>query len=448
MDSDEISVLLELLSDTKKRTEKIELLESFFVEEMFTRVVDYTYNPFKRFYIKNLDISAAEFGDGVFSDETFALLDDLSNRAVTGNTARAAVFDHMSLLSEESAILLRKIILKDLKIGANVKTLNAAYRNVHKKGLLPDFPYMRCELPKNVPTDNWPWERGVFAQTKMDGQFCTISVEDGVPSDFFTREGNFLPEIEGLASIKSLLEGMPVDRRFEGELLVYSLEDGRYLMREVSNGVMNRVLQSGTEVPEEMEIHYVVWDSVPLEDVRENKSLIPYATRFGEIQCLFPENGLIAPVTCQIVHSWEEAEMFFDRMLIAGEEGAVIKHPDMDWKSGTSKQQLKLKAEKDCELRVVDMVASKEGSRNESYFGSLLCMSDDEKIVVKISGITDELRKEINDNWEEWEGCVITVRYNALTKRREDGTFSLYLPRFVERRLDKTVTDDLEYFLE
>jgi DNA ligase-1 len=449
MDSDEICVIIDLLAETKSRKEKKEILEAFLAEPEFCKVLEYTYHPQKRYYLQKLDISTVNFGDGVFTDGTWALLRELSDRELTGNVAKAAVYDHMSLLTKTSAMLLRKILLKNLRIGAEVKSINDAHRAVHQgEALLPEFPYMRCELPKNVDTSGWPWKRGVFAQVKQDGQFATVYVEGGRPTVFFTREGNELPNVNAIKTIRRELYGIPVDRRFEGEFRCYDPRDKRYLLRATSNGIMNRVLQSGTEIPEDLELHYLVWDSVPLKHVKRNLSETKYSRRFGEVQDLFSHpSGFVKPIEYKMVHSWDEAGLFFDEMLDRGEEGAVIKHPDMIWKFYTSKEQLKLKAEKDCELRVLDMLAANEDSRNAQYFGSLLCGTDDEKVIVAVSGIKDELRKEIAENWKDWEDAIVSVRFSELTKRRPDGTFSLYLPRLIERRLDKSITDSLEYFL-
>jgi hypothetical protein len=59
---------------------------------------------------------------------------------------------------------------------------------------------------------------------------------------------------------------------------------------------------------------------------------------------------------------------------------------------------------------------------------------------VSVSGFTDSQRVEISKSVDEWIGEIIAVRYNEKITDR-NGNNSLFLPRFVERRTDKTVAD-------
>jgi DNA ligase-1 len=57
------------------------------------------------------------------------------------------------------------------------------------------------------------------------------------------------------------------------------------------------------------------------------------------------------------------------------------------------------------------------------------------------------MRKAIWADRINWPGKIITGRSNSLlapSKGKKNGLWSLFLPRFIEERMDKTVADTLE----
>jgi len=117
-------------------------------------------------------------------------------------------------------------------------------------------------------------------------------------------------------------------------------------------------------------------------------------------------------------------------------------HPDMEWKDGTSKEQVKMKLEVSVELRVVGF---NEG-RNKyvGMLGSLQCESEDGKVKVNVAGFSDAQRQEIWDDQEGWLNGVITAKSNSIMPPENKEHYSLFLPIFLERRLDKKKADTLE----
>ena len=113
----------------------------------------------------------------------------------------------------------------------------------------------------------------------------------------------------------------------------------------------------------------------------------------------------------------------------------------MIWKNGTSKDQVKVKLEAEIDLKITGF--NKGNGKNSELFGSLICESSDGMLSVNVSGFKDKDRKEIFDNFEFYKNEIITVKANALMKHPKEESYSLFLPRFVEMRQDKTVADDL-----
>jgi ATP-dependent DNA ligase len=71
--------------------------------------------------------------------------------------------------------------------------------------------------------------------------------------------------------------------------------------------------------------------------------------------------------------------------------------------------------------------------------GSVTCITADGGVEVGVgSGFNDEDRKMLP---EDIVGKIITVKYNEVIQDKNKNTKSLFLPIFVELRLDKTQAD-------
>jgi hypothetical protein len=74
--------------------------------------------------------------------------------------------------------------------------------------------------------------------------------------------------------------------------------------------------------------------------------------------------------------------------------------------------------------------------------GSLIVASSDRLVEASISGFSDDLRQEITDDIDSWMGGIVTLMYNErISSKGRVGVDSLFLPRFTERRYDKTVAN-------
>jgi len=434
MDSEDIQELLETISGIESRNEKTRILASFLEDESFRKVVEHAYDPFMTFGILRMPSPHTSSGSRGFDEGTWALLDALAKREFTGNAARDAVRDELEGLDAGSRKLLKNILNKDLRAGFNVKLINKA-----EPGLIPAFPYMRCSLLKDVDVESFDWKKGVFSQEKADGMFINVNVDKD--ATMHTRQGHMFP-VGSLGIERSLRENLRHGYQYHGEILVK--KGVSVLDRKTGNGLLNSVMQGGS-----LDGHAVflkLWDVVPLDAVRRKIEYVtPYAERFKEL--LKDVEGLedVDPAPTAIVKSVEEAWEHFEEMTKQGYEGTILKDPHGTWRDGTSKFQVKMKKERECELRVIGYTEGK--GKNEDTFGSLFCVSEDGSLAVGVSGFTDEEREEIADNFDDWLDSVITVRYNEVIHDKNTGEHSLFLPRFVERRADRVEADDLPRIL-
>lgn len=402
-------------------------------EPKFVKLLNRAYSPEYVYGIKK--VAAAKSGTKTLCevwDQVEKTLDRLTSRAITGNAARAEVESILETLSSDEAQVLVNLLKGDLRCGVNTSSINKVFPNT-----IPEYPYMRCSLMKGSNIENFKWKNGVFSQEKADGMFANIYYYADNSVKITSRNGTLFANTEFTAFITEFTSKADKDFCYHGELLV--IEDGKVMPRELGNGVLNSVLKGGC-FESNQKPFYFVWDRVPVNDaVAGGKNTTPYRDRFAAISNVKGKYFDIIPT--KVVYSLKEAYTHYFAMTAAGYEGTVIKNPDAIWEDKTSKDQIKMKVEAEVDLIVTGFNAG--NGKNAHLFGSIATQSSCGKLSVNVPGFSDKDRERINAEREEWvDKKIITVRSNCIMYG-DDGTATLFLPRFVEERLDKTEADSL-----
>lgn len=441
INSDEILQEIDGIAATASKNEKQGMVEANLDDAGFKRVCEYAYNPFKTYGIAKMPERLLD-GDEQFSETTWLILDDLIERKLTGNDAREAIQDILGDLTEDSAELFRRILRKDLRAGFSESTINKAC-----KGLIPEFPYQRCCLPKDTKLDKFDWETGVLSQEKADGMFANVNYDAAGFVNVTSRQGSPFP-MEYFGALETAIKTtFDIGTQSHGEVLV--MKDGVICAREIGNGILNSVLSGSPFGVGESPI-YLVWDQIPMASVvKKGKCETSYVKRFARLHRQIKTNpsDAVKLIPTRICHNMDAAMKHYGEMLAAGKEGTVIKNPSAIWKDGTSKDQVKLKMEVDVDLEVCGVVEGKEGGKNEGRPGSLTCATSDGLLVVDVTVKNEAMRDAIEADEDDWIGRIIVVRFNQIMAPSESNErHSLFLPRMVEHgyRTDKTEADSLE----
>lgn len=440
------------IANEPSRNEKIALLErakasanSLFVYALKV-VFDNTINFGVVLKTEEWSDFAANPGTKTFDLEVSHFLTRLAN----GEYTRAEALDKFNTVAQGmtygSVRLLVAIINKDLSAGINTSTVNKVF-----KGLIPTFPYMRCSLPNQVNLDDFEWHMGVYAQEKADGMFVNINVyKDGI--ELLSRQGTRVPIEKCPQIVEDLKKVLISGYQVHGEMLMID-PNGDIAAREIGNGLINSFCKGG-DIPEGWSLLFRVWDKIPLSCVQaKGKYTEAYTLRFEKLK-LEIQGGIwsnhqktgrlitcIEPIQTLIVNSKDKAQAFYRNMIASGKEGAVLKNPTAIWRDGTSKEQVKLKLVCDCDLRIVGF--EKGEGKFADTLGSLICQSEDGELQTGVSGFSDKIRHEIWENKEKYIDTVVTVKFNDVMMKTGEKA-SLFLPRFVEFRSDKTTADSLD----
>ena len=429
------------LQNEGSKNGKIAILKT--ADLVFQDVLYHAYNPEFNYYIKAVR-RPANYGQQTIYElwpQTCSLLIDLHNRSVTGNSAHEAVTNLMSRMKKEEADVFEMILKRDLRCGVNVSAINAAIT-----GLIPEYPYMRCSLPDKSNLGKFNWKAGIISQEKADGMFVNIIRREGGEILIQSRNGSIFPMMEfgTLVSGMQQLKGFLDETVLHGEMVVTDIS-GHVLPREEGNGMLNSVLKGG-EFPYGFYPSVYLWDMIPLVDYKNGLCETPYNARLYRLQTMVRDclADSIRVIETRVVHSMDEARAHYTEMTEAGKEGTILKHPVSIWKDGTSKDCVKFKIEAEVDLLVTGV--NEGNGKNAATFGSLVCQSSDGLVEVAVSGFTDADRERIAGELDQWIGKrIITVRANNLMPVPQNGgKRSLFLPRFVEERLDKTEADSLE----
>lgn len=438
-------LIAEIAADNSKLV-KIEIIrrEALAKNDDFFKGIRFALDNIDTFGVKKIPTRSGADGAGLdfttFSTFAYCFI----SRTLTGGAAIAAIEQMMGMATnDEWNGWYKRILEKDLKSGFSEATVNKAVKDINADYVVPTTPYMRCTLPDKSNMETWDWVKGVYSQTKADGMFANVNVREDGYVWVTSRGGTLFPDgclgIEGEIAV-SFNKGTQT----HGELTIYI--DGVMQAREIGNGIFNSLLKGGS-LEHGQQVVYDCWDQIPLSAaLPKGKYEVDYSVRFAALsgQVSNANQSHIRLTETRIVKSMEEARIHYKEHRARKLEGTVCKSPLAIWKDGTSKDQVKMKEEVDVELRVVGFNPGK--GKNEKTFGSIRCHSEDGLLEANFSGFEDSERDAIWADRVNWPGKIITGRSNSLlapSKGKKNGMWSLFLPRYIEERADKTTADTL-----
>ena len=379
LNSDEAFDLIEKIAELKgysKATLVCEDLIPYFLA---------AYDPYKKYYITT---DSKGKGTAVFTSETWSLLDKLQKRVISGDAAAFMLQKHITSLTDKSAILLARILKKDLRMGMGAKTINKVLGPVipaHNVMLAKIFDSKRIKFP-------------CWGSPKLDG--VRAIYRDG---KFYSRNGH---EYSGLNILQKELAHEKV--AIDGELLIPDLT-----FQESSGKIRSYAITPDA-------VFY------PFDFPEDKRS---FAKRVETLKSFVSnEYPHIIPVHHVILNKLDELSVYYGVCLDLGYEGAVIKSWDYKYTGSRSYHWMKMKPVHTVDLLVIDLF---EGTgKYEGKLGGVICKFGEGTVKVG-SGFSDAEREV----WYPHRGLVGTwIEVDFMEKT--DGDKSLRHPRYIRRRLD------------
>jgi DNA ligase-1 len=402
------------------------------------KVILLALDPYINFYIK---IIPQYTTTGIQSlDWALNELDKLSGRELTGHAGINHLQTILSNLSKDDAIVIERVIGKDLRAGLAEGIVNAVIKDYIKT-----FPCLLARPfdEKNIKNIVYP----AFSQKKGDGLRANIIIENKIVT-ICGRSGREIDTMEYLDDhFLSLRNHFSVDCVFDGEMIVVD-EKNSIVDRKTGNGILNKAIRGTISDEEASRIKLLLWDVIPLNEFKLRKSTQEYKHRFQNLIDIISKNTCnidkSSIIDYRVVHSLEESVDHFNEMIIQGEEGIILKNYCHLYEDTRSKHLVKMKSEKDCDLEIISWNEGK--GKYIGQVGSLICASRDHKVEVSISGFTEDLRLEITKNINNLIGSIVTIKYNERISSKSTGredVDSLFLPRFgcFRDKHDKSLAD-------
>ena len=371
---------------------------------------------------------------GTWADSTVELLVNLANRSLTGHAARDAIRAEMSRLSEDSASLLYRVLVKEMRIGCGPKTVNK-----HHKGLIPVWEHAGAKRTKEaLHLVNWP----AWAEYKLDGWRCVVRSSGTCPADevpeTFSRNGLPMENLSYRAKDLDLLTRMMIDCGLL-EDISWAWDGEGKKMGEHFNSTSSEASKKGKGA----ELTFNIFDLVPWSHVGGGDEPIEdrYARRDVVEKFIARHPSLFSML--RVVEVWEvdseaDAWELYNQARELGHEGLIIKQKESLYQPGKTLAWIKVKPEETLDCLVTGTYMGKPGSKYEGMLGGIVVTHKGVESEVG-SGLTDKQRKEWADDPSLIIGQVVALKIHEITpagKLRE--------PRLEKVRGDKNPdqTDD------
>ena len=424
--------------------------------ETLRNVLQYTYNPFLMFGLTDKTLQVTSPIQPITpqmmtyvkikEEDVFLLLENLANNNINDSLRSEAKRLLMCIDDVETRQMVRGILVKDLKLGVNVTTLN----KVFGKGFIPKFDVQLAEsYTKQKP--GALKNKDVCITEKLDGFRI---VYNPVQEKFFTRKGQEYEGLEHLIpELNDLCVAISEDNLVHGEDVVI---DGE-LVHEPVEGLNSQELYALTSSAarkkgkhrDKLKLQFHVFDFVPLNEFMSGLTTLRYKARRNIMDVAFVAlNDLkhVKPVTVFYMGKFDEEILMthLKQVEALGGEGLMINLMEGTYECKRTKKLLKVKTFKDADVLVTGIV---EGTgKNLGKLGAVevkFLHNGKEMYCECGSGFTDEERLKYWEHPELIMDKVVELKYFEVTQNDKDKTkYSLRFPTWQHRiRTDKDEQD-------
>jgi len=401
------------MKSTSSLNEKKVIIDSIKTDEFITSSLNYTYDPYKKYHVTS---KTCKKNSGLFKynlhNDLFDLLDDLSNRVITGHDAIAAVNGFITANTKYEDLIF-SIIDRNLEIRASDSVINKVIPN-----LIPTFDVALATKyePKFCDFENEDW----MASRKLDGVRCLIRKE-GNKVNAYSRQGNEFTTLQKVINDVSKIRGNFV---LDGEICLMDENNN-----EDFQGIMKQIKKKDHQIENPK---YVMFDCLEIEEFDNKVGNINLEQRYESLNDIdLSKYPTLDVLEQHSISSIEELTAMIDEAEKQGHEGVMLRK-DVGYEGKRSKNLLKCKKFFDAEYEVLDIEFDSHRVIREGkevvipMLANVWIEHKGYKVAVG-SGWNQEQRIRYQANPEQLLGKTITVQYFEETKN-QDGGLSLRFP--------------------
>lgn len=418
-DFKELREFVNEMNSSNSTNHKVDILTKYQYHPFIKRILFYTYHPYWNFGVTSANLKKREdlIAPLEVYDDFFMMLDDFNKRNLTGHSAIEAI-NRFIKDYEEWADLIYQIIDRNLETRATVTLIN----RVNPK-FIPTFEVALAHdaaKVKGVDIFDGTW----FVSRKLDGVRCICFIQDG-EARFFSRNGK---EFLTLGKVAEEIKRLGItDLVLDGELCLMN-EDGS----DDFQGILKQIQRKDHTIENP---RYQIFDILlPGEFAGDLDSYLFSSRIEGRSQWLNLDDSNILEMLPQVRITDEDSlEELKAQSKDSNWEGLIARR-DTRYKSGRSKDMLKIKEFFDAEYVVTGLIMGPQrvivnGKEIEEEMLSAVTIDHEGSQVQVGSGFTIEQRRHYYQNIGEIMGATITVQYFETTTDRH-GNHSLRFPVF------------------
>ena len=449
----EIKRIFDEITSQSGTNAKMAVLNQYRDNELLKRVLYLANSRRVKFYIKQIPTYVtADFN--IPLEFALDLLASLSNRTVTGGTAKEHLKDILQNVTADDAYIIERIIEKDCKIGMGVTNINKIMPK-----LIETTPYMGAKSFKKELVEKLLAKGPAFSDMKMDGRYANAVVRHN-SIELESRQGEinhlqgatFLDELEIFPNC--VLNGeltMDGISRYESNGIIASLVsilgkevDGEDIAQEIADFESDKSMTLAHALAN---IRYTVWDTITIEEYFTKKSITPYHIRRELLRDYITQANasMVSIVDSVEVTTYQEAIDHFQSLIKQGHEGTILKSIDAQWKDGKPAYQIKFKLEIDIDLEIIGF--NYGTGKNSDVISSIDCKSVDGLLLTSPTGMKESEMQWVTENQQMLLGKILATKCSGISQD-SDGNYSVLHPVFKEIRNDKAVADSLEQIIE
>ena len=395
---------IEKMRATSSSTDKVQIIKDS--SPFIHKVLEYTYNPFKQFYVTSKTCIKNSHLKQNHSFNLFEVLDKLMNREVTGHDAIKLVNGY----DDES---IYKVIDKDLGIRAGAKVINKAI-----PGLIPTFSVALAQEYK----EECNWEDNWYASRKLDGVRCLAITDENGKCTLYSRMGK---EFTTLDKVKDAIEATGIiNTVFDGEICLVD-ENGN----EDFQGVMKQLRRKDHQIENPA---YIMFDMLNIKDFNNQNSEEILSDRLHTLRSFLDNNNdtnILRYTEQAVITDGRHFDMWSQMAADGNWEGFMLRK-DVGYEGKRSKNLVKVKKFYDAEYEVIDFdiddheVVRDGKSETIKMLSQVWIEHKGHKVKVG-SGWSQEQRLQYMDG--SIVGKIICIQYFEETKN-DKGGISLRFP--------------------
>lgn len=423
--------LFKEIESTPKSSVKKKILSEN-LNQIIKIIFDDTYNTNRQYYIKKLELSnnkINQFGKLTIDDNYNIFhegLNKLNNREITGNDASIYITDIINNFNIEDQLILMKILKRNLKIGLSYDSFLDIIGERKSK-----FEVALAENLNKVKNVN-PIDGTYFISRKLDGVRCICYVNKYIDNNgnknfdikFISRQNKEFTTLSNLIEpIKKLMENVNINEWIlDGEICMMDDEGNENfsnLMKEITR--KNHTIKNPK---------YNIFDVMIKPEFNGDCTSDNFSERLRFMNEL-EQQPQVRVLEQERVTSQEILDKWINISKENKWEGCMLRK-DVPYKSGRSKDLLKIKDMQDSEYIIKDVITGKmtfnENGNKEFDVVTALVIEHKGNIVNVGSGLSKEQRLRWFKYPDEIIGKQVTIQYFEETQDSKTKEFSLRFP--------------------